>query len=107
MLEAKTLMRNVQEVKDAGIKVPITIGTYVDVYYAYRTNAPVDYDGFGTFEIKSFQYDDVRCVLIREEHLEWQWMRYRSGMRMLETIDYMNEVYITDALIRQMKGTTE
>lgn len=42
-----------------------------------ETNAPVDYDGFGTFAIH--EYDGVRTVLIRCEHWNWQTARYSSG----------------------------
>jgi hypothetical protein len=54
----------------------------------WETDAPIDYDGFGTFQI--MQYEDelsrkepkamLRTVLIRSEHWGWQTARYASGM---------------------------
>ena len=42
-----------------------------------ETDAPVDYDGFGTFTVH--EYDGIRTVLIRCEHWDWQTVRYASG----------------------------
>jgi hypothetical protein len=54
----------------------------------WETDAPKDYDGFGTFQI--MEYEDelsrkepkamLRTVLIRSEHWDWQTARYGSGM---------------------------
>lgn len=56
----------------------------------WETDAPRDYDGFGTFTI--MEYEDklsskadppmLRTVLIRCEHWNWQTARYSSGMHL-------------------------
>jgi hypothetical protein len=62
-------------------------------YFCIDTNAPVDYDGFGTFEVSSYtsngwQYNRgeteelIRTVVVREEHATWQTQRYHSGNHM-------------------------
>jgi hypothetical protein len=42
------------------------------------TDAPADYDGFGTITLE--EVDGMRKVLIINEHLNWQRMRYWSGL---------------------------
>lgn len=47
------------------------------------TTAPVDYDGFGTREIRQVGTDGrkvYRLVDVQNAHLVWQCMRYESGM---------------------------
>ena len=46
------------------------------------TNAPVDYDGFGTRTVKvvgKTANGPVRKVETLDEHVEWQRSRYESG----------------------------
>lgn len=59
-------------------------------FFCVDTNAPVDYDGFGTMEITRWFEDEndrypMRAVLVRDEHLDWQLSRYSSGMHTYET----------------------
>jgi hypothetical protein len=61
------------------ITIAIGSGTEPVTYHVMDTTAPVDYDGFGTFTITEFE--DVRTVLIRDEHYQWQTGRYGSGMK--------------------------
>ena len=52
----------------------------------WETNAPKDYDGFGTFTIH--QYNGTRTVLIRCEHWTWQTARYQSGNKWSKRSDF-------------------
>ena len=47
-------------------------------WHVRETDAPKEYDGFGTFAVA--EYDDKRVVLIRDEHYNWQYGRYGSGL---------------------------
>jgi hypothetical protein len=54
-------------------------------FHALDTNAPSEYDGFGTLEIARWFEDEndryaMRTVLVRDEHVGWQTARYASGM---------------------------
>jgi hypothetical protein len=62
--------------------INITIGNTASSWEVWETDAPIDYDGFGTFQIAS--YLAVRTVLIRSEHKEWQTGRYASGFHKTE-----------------------
>ena len=44
------------------------------------TNAPVDYDGFGTRTFAKNLGGSYRMVDIQTEHMTWQETRYASGM---------------------------
>jgi hypothetical protein len=48
------------------------------LYFVAQTTAPIAYDGFGTISV--FETSNVRVVLIREEHFNWQNGRYNSGL---------------------------
>lgn len=54
-----------------------------EVHTRYTT-APVDYDGFGTQTERVVGRDkrgqDIREVVIQGDHLQWQSMRYGSGL---------------------------
>lgn len=59
-------------------------------YVVVVTDAPKDYDGFGTINVYKFASNvdidgqitrgDARMVLVVRDHLEWQRNRYFSGM---------------------------
>lgn len=56
-------------------------------YVLALTDAPKNYDGFGTFTIAEYGWPvegytrkDARLVAIRAEHLHWQTGRYSSGL---------------------------
>lgn len=65
-------------------------GERMTTWEVWETDAPRDYDGFGTFTI--MEYEDklsskadppmLRTVLIRSEHWDWQTSRYCSGMNL-------------------------
>jgi hypothetical protein len=70
-------------------------------FHALDTDAPKDYDGFGTFSV--CEYDKVRTVLVRSEHLQWQTMRYQSGNHYAKpTIHRMRD--IEEALWIRIRG---
>ena len=64
--------------------ITVQIGTTTVTYVIAATTAPAAYDGFGTFTLTSMGADDrgkaLRLVLIRQEHLQWQTMRYSSAL---------------------------
>lgn len=53
-------------------------------YVVRFTNAPIDYDGFGTIRTGVEIYDrfarELFEVKILDEHLDWQEYRYGSGL---------------------------
>lgn len=60
----------------------LQIGTIEREYSLFETHASRSYDGFGTIEIESSEYEGKvkRWVLIDAQHQEWQTQRYGSGM---------------------------
>lgn len=76
-------------------RIPIKIGPVETVYVLAITDAPKNYDGFGTITLVAFDYPldtsdlrtkhNARVVLIREEHLQWHAGRYGSGLYCLHT----------------------
>ncbi len=58
--------------------IEIKIGRHSAKYIIVMTNAPKDYDGFGTFTVNQSGKD--RIVAIQEQHLDWQTHRYGSGL---------------------------
>ena len=73
------------------------------IYHPVETNAPKDYDGFGTFEVATYNTGDGerRIVLIRSEHYQWQTMRYSSGMNRWQEAEY-DEAAITEVLWKRL-----
>lgn len=65
-------------------KITVTIGKTSVTYVLAATTAPSVYDTFGTLTLEAkFDESDgkpVRLILIREEHLAYQTMRYSSGL---------------------------
>lgn len=86
-------------------------------YVVVVTDAPQDYDGFGTFSIYSFNSEvdidgqitrgPARLVLVERDHLEWQRARYYSGMHSA-IVDGVEEVFsqrdITERIYRILRG---
>jgi hypothetical protein len=71
--------------------VHLEIGNLVDVtFYALDTDAPRDYDGFGTIEVADYSYEKHvnRTVLVRDEYYDWQTMRYASGMHVFAATEH-------------------
>ena len=74
------VIQNTMQQQDGTVPSVTESGSYV----LAATTAPPAYDGFGTFTVKD-ELDVVgdkplRVVLIREEHLRWQFSRYSSGL---------------------------
>ncbi len=59
-------------------QIEIQVGDKKFSYGLFSTEAPADYDGFGTFEI--MKSGDMRYVLIRDLHEKWQIQRNGSGL---------------------------
>ena len=57
--------------------IKIAIGNDTKQFHIMTTDAPKEYDGFGTFCVGEFKSE--RTVLIRVEHFAWQQKRYQSG----------------------------
>ena len=55
----------------------LKIGTIERVYILRKTNAPAEYDGFGTLTI--YKSAENRYVLIEDKNFQWQESRYYSG----------------------------
>lgn len=64
--------------------ITIKIGNIEKNYIVYKTTAPINYDGFGTFVVLNYWED--RYVLIEDVHEEWQTMRYASGSHFFEKV---------------------
>ena len=58
--------------------IRITINNNSITYAIRETNAPRNYDGFGTITL--VDHGDARTVAIVPEHLHWQTTRYGSGL---------------------------
>lgn len=57
--------------------IEVKIGRYEMTYLVYKTQAPEEYDGFGTLEIA--KSGEMRYVVIKQQHEDWQIKRYASG----------------------------
>lgn len=66
-------------------KIKIQIGRLEFDYGLFKTDAPAEYDGFGTFAV--MQSGKTRYVLIQEHHENWQVMRNGSGGYLTEPCD--------------------
>lgn len=114
--------------------ITVKIGTFERTYILVETDAPGNYDGFGTMEIYSGPGDrecpdcDMgrgggaipcpRCegtgllgirryVLVDVEHAEWQEGRYRSGLHTYELVKEDLSQWVQEKLYeRLMKGGT-
>jgi hypothetical protein len=87
--------------------ITIAINGDTVTYVLAATTAPKEYDGFGTFTLTTIDADvngraardgkALRVVLIRQEHLQWQTMRYHSGNEGWATVadrfDYFDPEY--------------
>lgn len=71
------------------------------------SSAPADYDGFGTFEVNSYQDKSMklpqRTVLIRDEYYDWQTNRYHSGMHQFRE-SLHDEADIAEELWKRLRG---
>lgn len=88
----------------------IQLGQFKASYRGYQTTAPEDYDGFGTITLHR-NSPELRWVLVRVEHENWQIPRYRSGLYSVIPFDSDNpdapslgevEQWITDRLYQRM-----
>lgn len=81
--------------------ITITIGDNEVTWHVMETDAPSDYDGFGTFTIAD--YGDSRTVLIRSEHQIWQTMRYSSGNHWSKPTEHDMD-NVADLLWKRLQG---
>lgn len=99
--------------------IQITLGSVSFEVVPVITDAPVGYDGFGTFTLVDFgcpvhvagaeTRKDARLVLVRKEHTDWQCCRYSSGLYSAvagEKVDehLRDERTITEALYKRLVG---
>jgi hypothetical protein len=77
---------------------------YTVTYNVMDTNAPVDYDGFGTFTLA--EYGEFRTVMIREEHFGWQTARFSSGNKWSRPTEH-DRKDIIQALWKRLEGRKE
>lgn len=76
-------------------------GNEPTLWHVRNTDAPTDYDGFGTFTIADC--GDTRVVLIRDEHYNWQTARYGSGMHSC-TETNLDMADVSAALWKRLQG---
>lgn len=84
--------------------INVSIGSASAVYHIMETDAPTEYDGFGTFCV--CEVSKLRTVLIREEHLTWQQARYGSGFHSCDPSSFATED-ISQTLWRRVQGRTD
>jgi hypothetical protein len=84
--------------------INIKIGDIDTTWEIWETNAPREYDGFGTFTI--YEFEGTRTVLIRCEHRDWQATRYASGINWLRPSAFDTEI-VAKHLWNQLIGKTE
>lgn len=90
--------------KPHSIPLKITIGGHTVVYEIWRTNAPAELDGFGTFTLSTNGADQVRnedrgrrpelerVVAIDQNHVDWQGMRYTTALYTMIEMDVSRSV---------------
>lgn len=69
------------------------------------TDAPEDYDGFGTETVKVIgktRRGMVRMVETPQEHVEWQRLRYASGMYLYASAAELPRLLETPAIIEPL-----
>jgi len=71
--------------------IPVTIGTYEQIYHIMITSAPKAYDGGGIMYMEdtydSITKQDERIVLVPEDAMEWAKGRYESGLYYFKPAD--------------------
>jgi hypothetical protein len=84
-------------------KIEIKLGTFERTYVAMETEAPENYDGFGTIQIYSGPRGEktVRSVLVDVDHKTWQEGRYGSGLYHYEDVTGIDD-YIREALYKKL-----
>jgi|SRR5215469_10888982 len=86
--------------------IPIRLGGTSHVFFhARQTTAPKNYDGFGTIELATWSGEGKevnRLVLIRDEHFEWQTMRYASGNHTPILPEYFDLKSVEEALWKRI-----
>lgn len=65
--------------------IQIQIGQINKTFKVFKTNATGDFDGFGTFTVRTVSNTE-RIVLIDTVHQSWQTNRYLSGNYRAEEI---------------------
>ena len=85
----------------------INANTNATLWHPVETDAPIDYDGFGTFEVAKYEQGQrqpvQRTVLIRSEHYTWQRTRYESGLHQCKE-SLHDEAAIADFLWLRLRG---
>jgi hypothetical protein len=89
--------------------ITVAIDDQPVTYFVAQTTAPKAYDGFGTINVFETYGDtgnerNVRIVLIREEHFNWQNGRYNSGLYYATHYDKEN---IAQELWKRLAGQSE
>ena len=76
------------------IKIDIQIGDTKQTYIIGRTNAPPEYDGFGTFTVHTFSGKNPdRLTAMDTKHQYWQCQRNASGMYRTELVENSPATY--------------
>lgn len=97
------------------LNITLQIGSlYNRDLVAVVTDAPKDYDGFGTFTLREFEYpidiggqktrNHARLALVDKNQLEWQRNRYFSGMHSAivdEVEDHFSERDLVEVILNR------
>jgi hypothetical protein len=83
----------------------VTIGDFERTYFAIKTDAPLQYDGFGTIQIYSGPQDGktIRYVLVDVDHKTWQESRYGSGLYFFEDVTGIDD-HIRETLYKKLNA---
>jgi hypothetical protein len=87
-------------------QIKIQIGTSMDaIYIPICTSAPESYDGFGTLTIvheTDLNDKPIRYCIVRQEHFEWQTMRWHSGGHRIWQEDDLPLRWIEEQLVERL-----
>lgn len=93
-------------------EITIQVSGLVKHYIPIITNAPYQYDGFGTFTVlqdKFFFQDkliECRVTLILKQYREWQISRYQSGSYICEPANKLVDIqYLLNILWERIEGS--
>ena len=102
------------------LKIKVKIGDTKRTYVLVKTNAPIEYDSFGSFTIKdyldldksvkhSWREGPHRYTLIPLEHLTYHEGRYASGLYSSEVVEEHAGIrhWVEDILWKRLSGTED
>jgi hypothetical protein len=79
----------------------VKLGSIETSWEVVETDAPKEYDGFGTFQLTDCGGE--RIVMVRTEHWDWQTNRYASGVHWFRASSVPDKD-IENALFARLRG---